>query len=255
MLSKLLSSAKSLFNSVPEVENNNQRVETVKISVDMVTTRQRGKVASDEDSVVVELPTNSRKRQRKSTDEADLAVGHVELTNPASKKQKQIPVRAKDEETPIRSTRLVVEIPMSTIHLGGILSPSSKVPPKANEIIEIEDSGESHEDQEVVDKDSEDEIEASVQEEDTLMPNIYPESTKKGENIPGKGAQKPHTVRPQHKRFGSDEPEVEFCSTAAEKIDSGDQSSDDDAPEVVETQAAQKNVELKARDAARAIQE
>jgi hypothetical protein len=254
MLSRLLNSAKSLFNPVPEIENNNQRDETVKISVDMVRTRQRGKAASDEDSIVVELPTSPRKRQRKSTDEADLAVDHVESPGSALKKQK-LPVRAKDEETPNRSTRLVVEIPVSTINLGGRLSPGSKISPKSKEIVEIEDSEESDEGPEIVDKDSEDEHEASEHKEEIPNLNINSESPKKGENRLTNGDQKADAVKPKHKRFGSEEPEVEFFSTAVEKIESEDESSDDDAPEVVETQAAQKDAELKARDAARAIEE
>ena len=251
MLSRLLNSAKNLLKPISEIEYKDQSDDTKNISVDMVTTRQRGKATGDEDFTIVELPTSTRKRSRSSAEEADLAVGSTEPNSSASKRVKTLPVRAKDEEPPNRSSRLVVEIPISNINLGGTPSSGSKKVSKPKEIIEIEDSEESDEDPEIIDSEVEDE----QPEQETPSRKTISESPKKRAGSPKSAHHEVDVVNPKHRRFRSEEPELEFFSTAAETIELEDESSDDDAPEVVETLAAQKSVELKARDAARAIEE
>lgn len=257
MLSRFLNSAKSLFAPITEIDNNIQSDDTARISVEMVTTRQSRKVPSDEDSIIVELPTSSRKRQRKSADENGLTNEQVDHTGSATKKQKKLPVRAKDEETPNNSTRVVVEIPVSTvgIDLKEKNRDVAKLLPKSHGIDETEDSEKPGKGPESIGNDTDNGIEALEGEEDAPEPERTSILPKISGNISVTEDQNVATTNPKHKRFGSEEPKAEFFSTAAEKIDSEDESSDDDAPEIIETRAAQKSVELKARGSAKAIEE
>jgi hypothetical protein len=274
MLSRLLTSAKSIFSSTSQTESQNSGGST-EISEEMVTTRQKGKIAvidlDAEDTITVETPRSSRKRQRNSSGDGDGVPADNVVVGSASKKQKILPVRAKDDESPTTNTRVVVEIPVSKVaenlKENDTSSPkSAKESPKPQEIIEIEDSEASDEGLGGGDAlGSSDESEAPREEQAT--PKSKPMSKaaaqaialgtpkQKQAVIPPSSATIPRAT-PKHKRFGSEEPEVEIFSTAVERIEPEEESSDDDeAPEVVETQAAQKSIELKTREAARAIEE
>lgn len=273
MLSRLFTSAKTLLKPTSQTQGTGDS-DTSIAEEEMVTTRQMGRPAEDvlEDSIVVEIPTpeSSRKRQRGSVDGEDNEEEHdVDISESASKRVKQLPVRVKDDdESHIRSTRLVVEIPVSKSLLqqtrGSSVARSSKSP-VVKPVDEIADSEESEDEEaKVVDNDFENEDEISREEKETpevnsvlKTPEISPKKLPSTQNhqdsieevLPNSAA-----VKPKHKRFGSEEPEAEIFSTAAEKIEIEEESSDeDDAPEVVGTQAAQKTAELKARDAAKAI--
>lgn len=276
MLSRLFTSAKTLFAATPQTQKTGSREGAVKFNnnAEMVTTRQMGKAVDDSaaDSIVVDTPPrSSRKRQKKSGSESDLAVETATPEGSASKKLKKLPVRVKDgatpNETPNRSTRVVVEIPVSKLSSqikedSAGSSTTSPVPKGSEEADGSKGSKTTPKSKKNIDLASHTTIEAGDVEEDV------PSKSRKSPKSPSskKSAQKPETLvekapaepvltKSKHKRFGSEEPEFEFFSTAVEEVESEDESSDDDAPEVVETHAAEKSVKLKARDAERAIEE
>lgn len=272
MLSRLLNSAKSIFTSTSQTDSQQSR-ESTGVSEEMVTTRQKGKIAvidlDAEDTITVETRRSSRKRQRKTGD-GDGTADDTVAVGSASKKQKILPVRAKDDESPTTKTRLVVEIPVSrmadTLKENTMSSPKSvKESPKAREIIEIEDSEDSDGDLEGIELGSGDESEVPEVEQITPKAKTMSKAEaqamalatpKRKQQVVAPWSATLPRVTPKHKKFGSEEPEIEFFSTAVEKIEPEEESSDDDeAPEVVETQAAQKSIELKSREAARAIEE
>lgn len=265
MLSRILTSAKRLLNPVPQFENNHQRAGGASISVDMVTTRRKGKTAGDgvdaEDSITVETPRSSRKRQRKPED-GDMLQVDMRSTGSAVRKQEDLPVRVKEDETPNRRKRVVVEIPASKAQRGinGNINSTPKSSLSAPDVIEIGNSDGSAEGLE----ESSDENNTSKPNNDSSQldknKNTLEKSnmTVKKQNKAGETGTIPTTTasKPKHKRFGSEEPEAEFFSTAVENIDLDDESSDDDAgPEVIGAQAAQRSVKMKARDATEAVKQ
>jgi hypothetical protein len=264
MLSRLFASAKSLLNLPPQIENTSDS-ETKVAYEEMVTTRRMGKPAEDggDDSIVVEMPKSSKKRQRKSGSVDDLKSEEIGASGSASKRVKQLPVRVKEDDSPSRSARLVVEIPVGKLptEARGSSVARSSVSPVPKEVNEIANS-EGSEDFEDIDQEPEDASEESEKEQETtsktnrgsMSPKPSPGTHKEPNPVKEESSPRPAAAKPKHKRFGSEEPEVEFFSTAVERVESEDDSSDDDeAPEVVGAQAAQKSVELKARDAAKAI--
>jgi len=266
MLSRLFATAQSIFNPTSQTENN-PRGQTIEISEDMVTTRQKGKPASIDldgnDTITVESPRSSRKRQRISAGDVEAVVADAREQRSPTKKQKILPVRAKEDEGPNTSTRVVVEIPVSKIDLSSVGNATGsrkalEQSTKAQDVEEIEDSDASDEDQEGGDMEPE-QVTVTVK-----SPPKLKSTAKASSKSPKKQADKPVAIlqstlpKPTHKRFGSDEPEPQFFSTAVENIEPERQeesSDEDEAPEVVQTAAAQKSIESKARDAARAIEE
>lgn len=269
MLSRLFTSAKTLFTATPQTQGTGNSELAVKPNNDaeMVTTRQMGKSVNDEeDSIVVETPTSSRKRQKKSEGESDVAVETETPLGSASKKMRKLPVRVKEGDTPNRSTRVVVEIPVSALssQMKGDSTGSSTTSPILKEVGEADSSkGSKSSPRTRKDIDSASHVTSeagdvkdvpSRSEKNTKSPSSK-KSARKSEESVSKVPAEPVNTKSKHKRFGSEEPEAEIFSTAVEQVESEDESSDDDAPEVVGTHAAEKSVKLKARDAERAIEE
>jgi hypothetical protein len=298
MLSKLFSSARNLFHPVSQTNND------LKLALNknpsnlekMVTTRgQSSQAASQEgtsieDAIEVDVPRSSRKRSRNTRLEDEVG-GAVEAARKTpTKKQKVLPVREKDDDVVgmNKSTKVVVEIPVS------------------NTVAEVHDltgdtKGEDPEEEDEAEEDglSDSDGEGSEAEPVTENSAPVPEATGNGEESPvvdwegsevsdsesdgsdaprkvtkpipapakkpnpsatppKKSGTTPMSVQPKHKRFGSEEPgpEPEFFSTAIEIQDSDEESSDDDAaPEVVGAQEALKSAQSKAREAAKAVEE
>jgi U3 small nucleolar RNA-associated protein 16 len=254
MLSKLFNSARNLFNPTLQTNFTEEPLEK-NPNTEMVTTRgQTGKNASQEeisgkDSVVVDMPRSSRKRSRKVTEQEDVEVADKEVILTPAKKQKVLPLREKDEDRP-RNTRVVVEIPVSSIPVefrGVKEDVESAEEEEGTEEAEVERL-------EISDSESDGESEA----EEPIKPAV---SSKKKKTTatpsPNKSQIIPASVKPKHKRFGSEEqePEPELFSTAVEIIESDEESSDGDAPEVVGAQEALKSAQSKARDVAKAVEE
>jgi len=66
------------------------------------------------------------------------------------------------------------------------------------------------------------------------------------------------TTKPKHKRFNSEEPAAEDFDLVVKegaRVEEADESSDDDAPEVVATHDAQEKATVPARSAAKAVEE
>lgn len=226
----------------------------------MVTTRRQSGEQADDRSNNAQIthgatPSSSRKRQIPSIDAGDSELIRDEETkSPASKKQKVLPTRAKPNKTDQRQTLVTVEIPVRSD--GAVLDSYSKRQPQGEvaiseamdateestlqqERVEIPDSDSDGEDSE--NKDVRNDSITAHKEEATLV-----------------------TVRAapkvKHKRFDSQEPEVITAPAADEHGDpndegSEDESSDDEAPEVVGAQDAQEQARKKKLDAAKAVKE
>jgi hypothetical protein len=98
--------------------------------------------------------------------------------------------------------------------------------------------------------------ESEAPEETTKSIPTLPKKQKSASNTPKKSKPTAISSQPKHKRFGNEDPETEpeFFSTAVEIMDSNEESSDDDAPEVVGAHDALKSAQSKARDAAKAVE-
>ena len=271
MLSKLFISARSLFNPTSQTSST-KKSSIQEPTEDMVTTR--GQSASQEgvhveDPIVLDIPRSSRKRSRKSRDTEDGGVGDEVLATPA-KKNKVLPVREKDENGLKTSTRVAVEIPVSKM---------------ASELQEIkghaEDDNSGNDSEDGAGEDEEEVVEGDCEESDAIAwekPEVLGSESEGGSepteevtkatpdlskqqnkhtNQPKISATTPFPAQPKHKRFGSEDLELEpeFFSTAVEVQDSDKESSDDDAPEVVGAQDALENAQSIARDAAKAVGE
>ncbi|KAE9367907.1 hypothetical protein N431DRAFT_486905 [Stipitochalara longipes BDJ] len=240
MFSRLYKSARAVFTDLDDTKTIQStppaplaREET------MVTTRHRGSQASagdsleDEESINVYVPTSSSKRQRRgakrsSSSEEDEA----DYAPPSSRKRKRLPVRAKDVESPEPGkTRPVVEISVKK------MSPE----PDHRYTGGVEE-GEGEEEKE---------------EEEDVNVNNKEQDTETAEPI----------VPKKHLRFGSEEGDDEYFSTARDVVVDEDiprivedprmiQDSDEsegDAPEAVGIQEAAESVKLKDEEAARAL--
>jgi U3 small nucleolar RNA-associated protein 16 len=262
MLSKFFNSARNLFVPPPQASNHEYAVDGA-AEAEMVTTRSRNTSQEDgsgeENTIVVEMPSSSRKRSRKNVEESeDDGEEEEEVVVPA-KKQKILPLRERDEVGVNRHTRVVVEIPVMSL-------PVDVRSPRADLEEDVEEFGEESEDDEAVEEIQKEPLrleiadsESDGEEEDDETPEPELPSNKKAR--PSKFIEEPlstpASTKPKHKRFGSEELEVEpeFFSTAAEIVDSDEESSDDDAPEVVGAQDAMERAQSKAREAAEAAEE
>lgn len=229
----------------------------------MVTTRgQTGKHASQEetsgeDTIVVEVPRSSRKRSRKVGEEQDLEMADQEVSMSA-KRQKALPLREKDDDEP-KNTGVMLEKPVRSI------------PVELREVKEDAEGSEAEEDDEEDGQQNrpaeEVQLEISNSESDAGS-DVFEEPSRRDPTLPMKENKSmapskkvpvttPLSVKPKHKRFGSEEPELEpeFFSTAIEIIELDEGSSDDDAPEVVGAQDAMESAQSQARDAAKAVEE
>jgi hypothetical protein len=281
----------------------------------MVTTRgQSSRPASQEearleDCIVVESPRSSRKRTRNANEDGPVDVAEESASATTVKKQKVLPLRERDDATPKRSTRLVVEIPVSLMaselrsmekhgedemseEEGGEDNDSADAKKGFEETepespsndehlqklnIQKDAEGEAHESEDKPEaassaigetevmkgvgsaeapleiSDSESDGESEVLEETAKTSPMQPRtkvSPKMTETAPMSAQSKP-----KHTRFGSEHPEPgpEFSSAGPEIIESDEESSDDDAPEVMGAQDALEIAQSKARDAAKAI--
>jgi U3 small nucleolar RNA-associated protein 16 len=276
MLSKLLTTARALLDRASQAEEPEPQQTAVASTLAdaMVTTRrQSGKNvidrSNDDDSVRIEASGSSRKRQNLSShSEVSNLIDEEDVGTPAVKRQKILPVRAKDDDKmPNKNSRVVVEIPISPFGLehGGQLSGNRKQPVKrigtAEDVEEVAASDAHLSRLEIPDSDSDDKDSevAEVAEESDL--DISSPGQKKPTNdqisiasAAATGAV-PGFPNPKHKRFDSEESEVLPFSTALEKAESEDESSDDDAPEVVGALEALEQARMKVREAAKAVEE
>lgn len=274
MFSKLFTSARTLLDRAPQ--STGSELGQSDTADKMVTTRrQSGKHTIDEtdeeDTTQLEPHSSSRKRQKSSARSGGSEQLDDEGTaTPAAKKQKVLPVRAKDDELPKRNTRVVVEIPVSQIGLeySGKSNTSPKLPQREASTTEDVEEVEDIEDDvavpssrlEIPDSESDDdnsELGESVEKADTPSPEkAQPKTTSLNTTSP-KISGSPSAPKSKHKRFGSEEPEeeVEIYSTAIDLVESEDESSDDDAPEVVGAHEALDQAKLKEREAAKAVEE
>jgi len=268
MLSKLFTSAKNLLIATAQPESTKSSGSTsASVDEDMVTTRKQSGKDASENSIVAETVNSSRKRQKRKMEQDVQEIAEVEGLGSAGKRKNVLPVRAKDEEVPRTNTRVVVEIPVSSARAYSnpnlAVDSIEKDAPKEPVVIEISDS-------ELEEANSEDD-ESEAEGEDTAPgePKSQPSSTEKNRNegsatqpawaspIPTTKSQEGTTsaAKPKHKKFGSEEPEVEFFSTAAERLESEESSEEDEAPEVVGAQDALESARAQTRDAARAAEE
>ena len=263
MLSKLFTSARTLLDrssqaSGPELR---QPQTTSEPANEMVTTRrqsgQRALDGSDAGQTThTEALSSSRKRQIPSTGSQDSDSGENDETeSPASKKQKVLPVRGKDDKELKRSTRVAVELPASRLRLDhtspmdpGRKEPRGEIPTSGD--VEAAEVSSSHPSRlEIPDSESDG--------EDSEIGESVGRSADSGMGQPQANTQTalPSAPKAKHKRFGSEESDVMIFSTAVEQKESDDESSDDDAPEVVGAQDALEQAKRKALEAAKAVEE
>lgn len=263
MLSKLFTTARSLLDrSSQAIGPELWQTESASEPADeMVTTRgQGGPQAIDksdaEETARREAPGSSRKRQIPSSDSEDSdSNGDEDIGTPASKKQRVLPVRAKDDKEPKTKTRLVVEIPVRRIRMDHtsqidtVRKESQNGIPATQDVEKVEDSVSHQSRLEIPDSDFENEV-------SEVGKNVEaPESSGTGQTENKRHTALPSASKAKHKRFDSEESEVMIFSTAVEKEQSEDESSDDEAPEVVGAHEALEQAQMKEREAAKAIEE
>lgn len=174
----------------------------------------------------------------------------------SAKRQKALPLREKDDDGP--ENTVVLEKPVRSIPVE---LREVKKDAESSEEEEDEDVGQENEPAEEVQleiSDSESDAGSDVLEEPSKRNPTLPMKENKSTAPPRKvPVTTPLSVKSKHKRFGSEEPELEpeFFSTAVEIIEPDEGSSDDDAPEVVGAQDALKSAQSQARDAAKAVEE
>lgn len=207
-------------------------------------------------------PVSGRKRRRpREADETKTE--DIPTPVSVSKRQKKLPVRTKDEDEGEQHTHFYVEIPVTSA--GG---------PVGQNVGEVEGDKDWTEDGEKGEK-----VVPAAETSETTPDNLISQSTPttaKSKNASGSAKKTPKseakkieprfkqspkintpsvpTPKPKHKRFGSEEP-IEIPSDKEDQVainDTEAESSDDDAPEVVTTNAAQEKAQASARDASKA---
>jgi U3 small nucleolar RNA-associated protein 16 len=275
MLSKLLTTARTLLDRASQAEEREpqQTAAASTLADAMVTTRrQSGKHvidgSNDDDSIRIETSGSSRKRQNLSSHSEDSdPIDEEGAGTAAVKKQKILPVRAKDDEMRNKNTRVVVEIPISRFglehneHLNANRERPVKKIATAEDVEEVGGSDAHLSRLEIPDSESDDndsEVAEGVEQSDLDISSPGQKGPRKDKiNIASAAATGalPGVPKPKHKRFDSEESEVMLFSTALEKAESEEESSDDDAPEVVGALEALEQARMKVREAAKAVEE
>lgn len=273
MLSKLFTTARTLLDRSSQAQGQElQQKDSTSEPVDnMVTTRLQGaqNTIDDRDAKGTKKTTNSsssRKRQILSSDYGDSgSADDGEADVPANKKQKVLPLRAKDDKVPKRNTRPVVEIPVNRIsseHSSNIMAGPKKSRKDSPTLLvprDAERSTSNESKMEIPNSDSESEnsdLETAV----TKLNNSKDTQQFSGEDVvkptsANTSKAVPSASKARHKRFDSEESEVMVVSNTVANADSEDESSDDDAPEVVGAQEALEQARMKEREAAKAVEE
>ncbi|RDW65364.1 hypothetical protein BP5796_10056 [Coleophoma crateriformis] len=234
----------------------------------MVSTRRQAAAAEEIQSdvgntIVVQTPAStSRKRSRKSTQ--DDMMTPTKRSSPAKKRKLPVPAGNEGEQMETHThTHIAVEIPVSSVApnsaKGSSRETSSSSPERKGENnvapqdgLEIQDS----------DHDNEDDLVGNMEEK-------APRASRKSQSLSAKrssgkaseeAAAKDFAARPKHRKFGSDEPEIELPETelqihTAESLESENESSDDEAPEEVVTQNAGQEARRDLKAAAKALEE
>ncbi|KAK0118673.1 hypothetical protein ONS95_007556 [Cadophora gregata] len=205
----------------------------------MVTSRSQSRAARREDEVNEDNASHAyvspgKKRKLRSAGNNAEDEEEVIATPSATKKRKTLPVREKDSSPAVAKTIPVVEIPAKKIIPEPEVQGGSQAKP-----IEIEDDVEERSDEDVSE-------EAVAEEGKSEEPEKVEVNTKT-----------------KHKKFGSEEPEPEFFSTAREEPDVAEEiadseegsNSEDDAPEAIGIQDAAKEIKSKERDTAKAVKD
>ncbi|KAH7416835.1 hypothetical protein BKA64DRAFT_636236 [Cadophora sp. MPI-SDFR-AT-0126] len=206
----------------------------------MVTSRSQSRAArreddaNDDNTIHVYVSPGKKRKLRSAGNNGEEEEEEAGLPSSA-KKRKILPVREKGSSPAVTKTIPVVEIPVRK----NTPKPEAKAG-SPSKPIEIGDDVEESEDV------SEEEQEEVIIEKETEEP--------KGDEV---------DTKTKHKRFGSEEAEPEFFSTAREnpeaieEIADSDEDSDseDDAPEAIGIQEAAKEVKSKERDTAKAVKE
>jgi hypothetical protein len=293
MLSKLLSSARSLFN--PESPTISHESLSVEIPIppieEMVTTRGQSEMLNSEhvarqETIMVKSPSLSKKRQRNTMNSKDGEGDNDEergenYSSSLTKRQKQLPLREKDEPSSSQTSKMPIQNPLNSKTAENYTSLEE------DEITAIADNSDAQEDEShdgsVI---SADVIElaspfsgtpaktglatvhmTTLEPTQSSLPK--PSSTKTPSLAKLKQTkQSPHSAKTsepeakptpsKHTRFGNEDPEPEIFSTAAEipsSVPELDSSDDDEAPEVVTTTEASETAKAKARDAKKAAEE
>ena len=267
MLSKLFTTARTLLDRSSQAQGQElQQKDSTSEPVDnMVTTRLQGAQNTIDDRDA-KRTSSSRKRQIVSSDYGDLgSADDGEADVPANKKQKVLPLRAKDDKVPKRNTRPVVEIPVNRIsseHSSNIMAGPKKSRKDSPTLLvprDAERSTSNESKMEIPNSDSESEnsdLETAV----TKLNNPTDREKFRGEDVvkptsANTSKAVPSASKARHKRFDSEESEVMVVSNTVAKSDSEDESSDDDAPEVVGAQEALEQAKMKEREAAKAVEE
>lgn len=235
MFSKLFKSARAHFEK-PELELKISTKQSTTIEPSMVTPRRSSRnqalaeeeeELTDENSIHVYVPTSSvKKRKARALEEEDMSDNDVFVT-PSTSKKRKLPVRGKSAKS----------------------AKGAKVAPDTHPVVEIHSRPIASQELALVVEEEEDEPEA----EEAKIPTTTPS--------------KPPS---KHRRFASEEP-LQVFSTPREEFspvkntqeapivigdsEEEDEESADEAPEAIDTQQAAKDIQLKEKEAAQAVQE
>jgi hypothetical protein len=276
MLSKLL---QPLRNIISVASHPNPKIEPSSTKSSMVTTRQQSfnKVQNEvaDNSSVDEIPAellspNPRKRRRAQSAKGGKNQGRTS-PSPSAKRQK-LPVRNKDEAL-VRHPHISVVIPVRDIKelQAATSTPSSqrmekaKQPPGQEPDAAVED-----EDHQVVTKEL-----AVVSDDGLLNPahgggadaiTIEDSEREWKKDTESKVDREPimegtrddasaSLSKTRHKWFDSEEPTNEEIAEDVRNIEDANESSDDDAPEVVATHDAEESIKNAAREISKAAEQ
>ncbi|RFU33525.1 hypothetical protein B7463_g2822, partial [Scytalidium lignicola] len=259
MLSKFLNSARDLLALKPKSDTDTagSTPAIASESAAMVTTRSHSgsKSATEsqqEEPQITSSQNGSGKKRRRSVDRDAASPKYSKVeTPPSSKRQRQLPLRSKDEVRSSPRTRVVVEIPAK----NGMLSSTVDLAEESQEEDGIEIQLPKKSEREILDSADGSEIDSS----DTSETRGKVQKTTKKESP--KKPTRSEESDPKHVRFGSEDTPTKDLSALLEggnviPVQQEEESSDeDDAPEEVVTQDAFNSVKSKEREAARAVEE
>ncbi len=255
----------------------------------MVTTRRQSgsnsDPAKDVSPTLESAPQDIRlisSKKRRRTQPADESTSHASQDNSApvmTRKRQKLPERERDEQQFDRHAHIAVEIPVRDIVQGdtparttseqgkakkGTLAEDTTIPEVQGKDNQNDDELEECQTPHAVAQEAFDEVTSLPEKSKDNMTKRVRRKKVDSKSIRNKksspapvNASVSNTTKPKHKRFDSEEPATEEFDRLVEepKVEAEDESSDDDAPEVVATHDAQEKAKNTARSAAKAVEE
>jgi U3 small nucleolar RNA-associated protein 16 len=227
---------------------------------EMVVTRRSSRIASANGTPQSDVgtPTGVSTRKRSRAQGSESVEDIVAASPMASKKQRKLPMRKKDEESVKQHSHLEVIIPASKVNEGAKYEAVEEKETETQGGSQDEDAAQEDETTQAASEIANSSDEEPVAEEPVKKSadNKSKKNQKKKESKPAPESTA-QPSKPKHKRFGSEEPvpETPAAVETVQEDEFEEESSDDDAPEVVGANEAAEKAQRLSREAAKAAEE